>query len=312
MKSKLDKIAAYKELMERLPAIQFHTLKKLIGHLNFIQSQESRNKMSVDNLALIWGLTLMRQQEDNQSTNFEADSLVVADLISLYKNIYPLSRDEIAKEHIMLSVLQKYHAAAENLSDSVKMSGDLKVWITVDPNPENKTEEKQSYNVTLTPSKTVYDVCKELAIKMNYESHSVTLNEIILDNELQRPLHYTENVLDTVLRWTSWPDPDRKNNYLKLTPTKFLNHVNRTSRNLNSVIPNNELRFADNKTKSIRPYTLELVDENITVLKKEKNIFTKIKEINLNDVYAYVGCEKKRELQDRWAITLVDKQFRKR
>lgn len=40
----------------------------------------------------------------------------------------------------MLICLQKYYAAAETLSDTVKKSGDLKVWITLNPNPENTTE----------------------------------------------------------------------------------------------------------------------------------------------------------------------------
>jgi hypothetical protein len=44
----------------------------------------------------------------------------------------------------MLSVLKKYHAAAENLSDSVKMSGDLKVWIKLDPNPGNSEEVRSA------------------------------------------------------------------------------------------------------------------------------------------------------------------------
>lgn len=59
MKSKTEKIAAYKELLQRLPSIEYHTLRKLIGHLNFIQSQKIRNKMSVDNLAIVWGPTLL-------------------------------------------------------------------------------------------------------------------------------------------------------------------------------------------------------------------------------------------------------------
>lgn len=40
----------------------------------------------------------------------------------------------------MLECLKKYYAAAETLKDSVKKSGDLKVWIILNPNPEN-TEE---------------------------------------------------------------------------------------------------------------------------------------------------------------------------
>lgn len=62
MKSKTEKIAAYKELLRRLPSIEFHTLRKLIGHLNFIQSQKIRNKMGVDNLAIVWGPTLLEDK----------------------------------------------------------------------------------------------------------------------------------------------------------------------------------------------------------------------------------------------------------
>lgn len=68
----------------------------------------------------------------------EAD--VVSDLITLYKNLYQLTPDEVVKEQEMLACLQKYYAAAENLADSLKQSGDLKVWITLNANPENTKE----------------------------------------------------------------------------------------------------------------------------------------------------------------------------
>ena len=102
----------------------------------------------------------------------------------------------------MLQVLKNYHSAAENLSDSVKQSGDLQVWITLDPTPEGTTkhEDKQQCHCTLTPKKTVYDVCKELAGKLKMEPHKLTMMEVILNGELQRPLHHNENVLNTVLR----------------------------------------------------------------------------------------------------------------
>lgn len=60
MLSKAEKIIAYKELLDRLPTIEKQTLRKLIGHLNFIQSQKSRNKMTVESLALSWGPTILQ------------------------------------------------------------------------------------------------------------------------------------------------------------------------------------------------------------------------------------------------------------
>lgn len=71
MRTKAEKIKAYKELLSRLPTIEYHTLKKLIGHLHFIQSQKIRNKMGVDNLAIIWGPTLLQDKVRHLQPNYE-------------------------------------------------------------------------------------------------------------------------------------------------------------------------------------------------------------------------------------------------
>lgn len=305
MKEPRERVEAYKELLTRLPSIEYHTLRKLLGHLHFIQSQNVRNKMNFANLAIVWGPTLLQEVETNQQYSQKSVDVII-DLIKFYKNLYALSPDEILKEQLMLAVLQKYHAAAENLTDTMKKSGDLKVWITIDPNPEDDKEEKQQINVTLTPTKTVNDICKELAPKLNRESFTVTLSEIILNDSLQRPLHHDDKAFDIVLKWSYWPEGDRKNNYLRLTPIQFMKDVERALKVLPSMSPNKELKFADNKTKSFKSYTLELTGHTITVMKKEKNTITKVREMDLKKMTAYLGCEKKRDFQLRWAITLIE------
>ncbi|XP_059616967.1 uncharacterized protein LOC132261930 [Phlebotomus argentipes] len=313
LKSATEKVDSYKQLLSRLPTIEYQALRKLLGHLNFIQSQKQQNKMSSENLAMIWGSNLLY---DKDSTNGEVkyssqETSTMHDLIVYYKNLFHPTADEVAKEQIMLSVLQKYHATAENLADTVKKSGDLKVWVTIVG--EKSGDEKQQVNVSLTPTKTVYDLCKELAGKINLPPHRVTLSEILLGGDLTRPLHHTENVLNIVLRWTDWSDVDRKDNYLELRPTKFLYDVERALRNLPTVSPNTELKFADCKTRTLKAFTLELLDGKISVIKKEKQgDTTKVKEIDMKNVVAYLGFEKKRECQVRWAITLVENAFTKR
>lgn len=305
MNDKKEKVAAYKDLLTRLSAIEYYTLRKMIGHLHFIQSLRQRNKMDVANLAIVWGPTLLQNRAtENHYSQKEAD--VIIDLISLYKSLYQLSADEVAKEQIMLQVLQKYHEAAENLSDIAKKSGDLKVWITIDPNPEDENEEKQQVNVTLTPSKTVWDICKELAPKMKREAHKVTLTECILNKTLHRPLHYSEKAFDVVLKWSYWSEADRKNNILQLRPMKFMKEVERALKMLPVVSPNKELKFVDSKTKAFKSFTLELNDGKITVMRKDKSAVINVREIDLTKIIAYLGCEKKRDFQQRWAITLID------
>jgi len=45
--------------LEQLPPINYLTTRKLIGHLRFIHEQHDKNLMPVENLAAIWGPTLM-------------------------------------------------------------------------------------------------------------------------------------------------------------------------------------------------------------------------------------------------------------
>ncbi|XP_062538328.1 uncharacterized protein LOC134206614 [Armigeres subalbatus] len=324
LKSVKDKIDSYKELLSRLPKVEYHTLKKLIGHLNFIASLEQHNKMGVPNLAMIWGSTLMANSTQNleaeQVTYSQEEADVVADLIKLYKNLFTITPEEVKKELLMLKVLQKYHAAAENLSDTVKDSGDLKVWIAIECDEGSSkaaSEEKTQINVTITPTKTASDICKELAGKTPFQWYKLTLYEVIGDGSLTRPIHYSERALEVVLRWTYWNDVDRKNNYLSIRQTTTLNDVYRHIQKSPLLTPTTELKFADRKTKTLRSYKLQLIGKEIVVLKrvdkKEKGLYEELMKIDLSKVQAYIGREAKRDQSSlRWAITLVDNDFKKR
>lgn len=98
MKSDSDKIEAYRELLMRLPSVEYQTLKKLLGHLHFIQSQREINKMRAENLAMVFGPTLMQPNSNSNENHYQIDSRecdVVAELIKNYKQLYELTVDEI-------------------------------------------------------------------------------------------------------------------------------------------------------------------------------------------------------------------------
>lgn len=95
MTVKVDKIAAYRDLLSRLPRIEYQTIKKIVGHLNFVQSQKAVNKMSIDNLALIWGPTLLQDSQNDKMVYSSKEIAVLTDLVQLYKNLYEMSVDEI-------------------------------------------------------------------------------------------------------------------------------------------------------------------------------------------------------------------------
>ncbi|KAH8288223.1 hypothetical protein KR054_010110 [Drosophila jambulina] len=302
-----EKIPIYRELLARLSAIERETLRRIVGHLVFINSQQTKNKMSVQNLTMIWGPTLLAKKSDELIySQKEAD--VLSDLIVLYKNLFPCSADEMKREQAMLACLQKYYAAAETLKDAVKQSGDIKIWISLNPNPDNTTEEKTQVNATISPTKTAYELCREYCTKMQLSTHQLTLYEVILNDSLERPLHHDTKVFDVILNWSYWPEEDRKHNYLVMRPIDMLCEIQRAVKNLATVTPGKELRFADYRTKTFKTLQCELRDGKIVVSKKDKNDKTTIvREVFLQSCTAYLGCERKRDFPWSWAITFVER-----
>lgn len=49
----------YRAALDQLPKVAYNTSQKLIGHLHFISTQSTENLMTVENLASIWGPTLL-------------------------------------------------------------------------------------------------------------------------------------------------------------------------------------------------------------------------------------------------------------
>ena len=58
-------------LLKQLPPINYNILKKLICHLHAVHELQENNLMPLDNLAPIWGPTLMSVDEgvENVSAN---------------------------------------------------------------------------------------------------------------------------------------------------------------------------------------------------------------------------------------------------
>lgn len=217
----------------------------------------------------------------------------------------------------MLAVLKKYHLSAENLSNS-KHSGDLKVWIFLDANPEeSKTQDnKIQCNVSLSPTTKVIDVVKNLAPKLDIEPHNLFMMESLLKGELTRPLHHQELVLNVVLQWTNFSDEDCKHNYLEIRPIRkdyFVSKVQQTIKMPSLFSPQAQLNFADKKTKSAKPFVIELLEGKLSIRKKDK-ITEVVREFDVKDVQVYVGIENKREFHSsmRWGLTIIDKSDLKR
>lgn len=85
-------------------------------------------------------ISLSRQNESYT----HKDSKLVADLIELYRDVFPENQRDIEKERIMLSVLEKYNNQAQATLNNTKASGDFRLWIYLN------SKEGKTYNVAVS------------------------------------------------------------------------------------------------------------------------------------------------------------------
>ncbi|XP_044731613.1 uncharacterized protein LOC123294596 [Chrysoperla carnea] len=299
MKSNDEKVGMYKKLLEKLPPITYQTIKKLMSHLHFIQTQHARNQMSVSNLATVWGPTLMLA-DNNDNTQWSKNEIgVIADLISLKNSLWPMTSEELVKEKTMLAVLLRYHQSSLNSAAARVSSGDLQVWIYL-----NTPNSGDCYHVTLNPHKTAFDICRELCSKMKLPAHEVQVEESVLNGQLNRPIHYTERVLNVVLQWGYWENTDCKDNCLVLRPNTLFKELSTESQR--PIAMSGELKYVDDKSKSFKNYMFEFSQAKLSYY-KDKNCSIKLGEWKIEEIVWYMGYETKRNPHARWCITFFPK-----
>lgn len=62
VQNKEEKIRMYKAAFDHFQPVSYKTARRLFGHLHFISTQSSKNRMNVDNLASVWAPTLMQYE----------------------------------------------------------------------------------------------------------------------------------------------------------------------------------------------------------------------------------------------------------
>lgn len=122
-------MATYRKLLSTLDPVTSATLRRILAHLHGLSQQSARNLMTAENLAAVWGPTLMHAGENSAEEWNRAETKVVGDLIRLYPKLYQLSPADLAKEAKMLEILEKHHVS--NSGPRGAPSGDLKIWIYI-------------------------------------------------------------------------------------------------------------------------------------------------------------------------------------
>ncbi|KAM9086697.1 arf-GAP with Rho-GAP domain, ANK repeat and PH domain-containing protein 2 isoform 2-T2 [Megaptera novaeangliae] len=166
-----ERIKKYGAFIRTLPGVNRATLAAIIEHLYRVQKCSEINHMNAHNLALAFSSCLFQTKgQTSEEVN------VIEDLINNYVEIFEVSQ-----------------------------AGDLLIEVYVE-----RKEADCSIIIRISPVMEAEELTNDiLAIKniiLTKDDIWATF-EVIENEELERPLHYTENVLEQVLRWSSLAEP---------------------------------------------------------------------------------------------------------
>jgi len=135
------------------------------------------------------------------------------------------------------------------------------------------------------------------------------VHEVVLAGALERPLHHAEQLLDVTLRWGSWPETDRHDNYLLLKTNQFYQEALPCALPPLSVFA--EVQFSDNKgpKSKFTPFLFSVSKAAITYYREEKTgIPTELGAWPVEETSWYLGSEPKRGAPYNLNITFISKK----
>uniref|UniRef100_A0A8C9U830 ArfGAP with RhoGAP domain, ankyrin repeat and PH domain 2 n=1 Tax=Serinus canaria TaxID=9135 RepID=A0A8C9U830_SERCA len=189
-----ERVRKYRAFIQSLPPVNRATLAALIEHLYRVQKCSEINQMNPHNLAVVFSSCLFQTKgQTSEEVN------VIEDLIKNYVQLFHINEDQVKQMDIENSFITKWK------DTQVSQAGDLLIDVYVE-----RKEPDCSIIIRVSPLMEAEELTNDvLGIKNIIPSKDDiwAAFEVLENGELERPLHYTENVLEQVLHWSSLPEP---------------------------------------------------------------------------------------------------------
>ena len=174
----------------------------------------------------------------------------------------------------------------------------MRLWVYIDT--------KSSDNcvcVVVKPTMTALEMTQKVLKEKNLNNEqSLVLHEVVLGGALQRPIHYSEQVLDVTLKWGSWGEQDRRDNYLLLKRNILYDEAMKYANPPLSVF--GDAFYSDLKSKSYKKYMFSMSNARLTINKNED---LEIASWPIEELSWYLGSEAKRQPPYSFNITFIDR-----
>ncbi|XP_068924832.1 arf-GAP with Rho-GAP domain, ANK repeat and PH domain-containing protein 2 isoform X4 [Petaurus breviceps papuanus] len=288
-----ERVKKYSTFIRTLPGVNRATLAAIIEHLYRVQKCSEINQMNSHSLAMAFSSYLFQTKgQTSEEVN------VIEDLINYYVEVFEVKEDQVRQMDIENSFITKWK------DTQVSQAGDLLIEVYVE-----RKEPDCSIIIRISPVMEAEELTNDiLAIKniIPAKGDIWATFEVIENEELERPLHYTENVLEQVLQWSSLAEPGTAYLVVKRFLTMdVIKHYSEKS--AMESIKEGVLKFKEEPSKILSGNKFQdryfILREGCLFLYKDIKSSKADKMLPLNSLKFYLGVKKKMKTPTSWGLT---------
>ncbi|XP_018416762.1 PREDICTED: arf-GAP with Rho-GAP domain, ANK repeat and PH domain-containing protein 2 [Nanorana parkeri] len=272
-----ERVLKYKNLIDTLPTLNKTTLAALIEHLYRIQKCSDVNQLETHVLAPIFSSCLFQTKGHHNE-----ELHVVEELIKFYAEIFDISEVQLKQMDIENRFITKWN----DTQVPIPQTGDLLLDVYLERKDPNMCVIIK-VSSTLTAAELTSCVAGIKNITLSNEMFW-TAFEVFENGELERPMHFKENVLETVLGWSMLPDPGSA--YLLVKPFITVEHLKHCLPRISkSTLKSGNMKYKEDSSKLLSGNKFQ---ERYFVLRERKLLIYKdIKSIKPEKVLPVVVCK---------------------
>ncbi|NWX82372.1 ARAP2 protein, partial [Nothoprocta pentlandii] len=293
-----ERVRKYGAFIRTLPSVNRATLAALIEHLYRVQKCSEINHMNPHNLAMVFSSCLFQTKgQTSEEVN------VIEDLIKNYVQLFDINEDQVKQMDIENSFITRWK------DTQVSQAGDLLIEVYVE-----RKEPDCSIIIRVSPLMEAEELTNDvLGIK------NITPNkddiwaafEVLENGELERPLHYTENVLEQVLHWSSLPEPGTAYLIIKRFLTADMIKLY-TEKNMKGSMKAGYLKYKEEPSKLLSGNKFQeryfVLREGNLLLYKDMKASKPEKVLPVPSLKLYLGVKKKMKPPTNWGLAIFSEK----
>ncbi|NWS99399.1 ARAP2 protein, partial [Mionectes macconnelli] len=294
-----ERVRKYGAFIHSLPPVNRATLAALIEHLYRVQKCSEINHMNPHNLATVFSSCLF--QTKGQTSE---EVSVIEDLIKNYVQLFHINEDQVKQMDIENSFITKWK------DTQVSQAGDLLIEVYVE-----RKEPDCSIIIRVSPLMEAEELTNDvLGIKniIPNKDDIWAAFEVLENGELERPLHYTENVLEQVLHWSSLPEPGTAYLIIKRFLTADMMNLY-SEKNEKGSVKAGTLKYKEEPSKLLSGNKFQdryfVLREGNLLLYKDMKASKPEKVLSVSSLKLYLGVKKKMKPPTNWGLAVFSEKY---